>query len=475
MSNALKTLFQNIADAIRAKTGDTATMKPAEFPEKIAAIDTGSGDEGYDYHVSVGEAFEISYDGSSPTVECPSFLEYNDDGGILVFTAVSNGTGTIRLYDSDTLIGEYSVKVGTSGGSVAGAVTVSFCNYDGTELFSRQVFIGDDCPDPITQGRMETPTRENTAQNTFVYSGWSLTAGGAVSSSALTNLTEDRTVYAAYTASARYYTARFYDGDTLMVTRSVAYGAQAVPPDTAKDGYTFVAWEPSDLTITQDTDFYGSWIEKVSFSGSTWAKISEMCENGEAAANFAVGDTKTFASADGTVTYQVRIVGMGLDTKSDGSGKAGITVVLTKTGNAAVAVETFSGPWSSSGFRTLCRGTIYESLPSDLQAVIKTVTKRTQYKYEGVNRETTLEETLFIPSLYELVDYSVNSYTDDGIEYPGFDTPAEREFSSFYGGTNYNWATRTTQNKDTYYITGAGYYVSMSNSGLMGLIPCFCI
>ena len=43
MANALGTLFQNIASAIRAKTGETGTMKPAEFPDKIAAIETGGG------------------------------------------------------------------------------------------------------------------------------------------------------------------------------------------------------------------------------------------------------------------------------------------------------------------------------------------------------------------------------------------------------------------------------------------------
>ena len=41
MANALGTLFGEIAGAIREKTGDTATMKPAEFPEKIAAIEGG--------------------------------------------------------------------------------------------------------------------------------------------------------------------------------------------------------------------------------------------------------------------------------------------------------------------------------------------------------------------------------------------------------------------------------------------------
>lgn len=41
--NALGTLFGDIASAIREKTGDTATMKPAEFPEKIAAIEASGG------------------------------------------------------------------------------------------------------------------------------------------------------------------------------------------------------------------------------------------------------------------------------------------------------------------------------------------------------------------------------------------------------------------------------------------------
>ena len=41
MANALGTLFGEIAGAIREKTGDTATMKPAQFPEKIAAIEAG--------------------------------------------------------------------------------------------------------------------------------------------------------------------------------------------------------------------------------------------------------------------------------------------------------------------------------------------------------------------------------------------------------------------------------------------------
>lgn len=46
MSNALTELFSDVADAIREKTGDTTTMKPAEFPERIRGIETDIGGNG---------------------------------------------------------------------------------------------------------------------------------------------------------------------------------------------------------------------------------------------------------------------------------------------------------------------------------------------------------------------------------------------------------------------------------------------
>lgn len=44
MANVLGELFQDIADAIRSKTGSTDTLKPNQFPEAIEGI-TGGGEE----------------------------------------------------------------------------------------------------------------------------------------------------------------------------------------------------------------------------------------------------------------------------------------------------------------------------------------------------------------------------------------------------------------------------------------------
>ena len=43
MANALKTLFTDIASAIREKTGEEGTMKPIDFPTKISEITGGGG------------------------------------------------------------------------------------------------------------------------------------------------------------------------------------------------------------------------------------------------------------------------------------------------------------------------------------------------------------------------------------------------------------------------------------------------
>lgn len=43
MANALASLFGDIANAIREKTGETETMAPSEFPDKISGIETGGG------------------------------------------------------------------------------------------------------------------------------------------------------------------------------------------------------------------------------------------------------------------------------------------------------------------------------------------------------------------------------------------------------------------------------------------------
>lgn len=188
--NVLGSLFQDIADAIRSKTGGTDKMAPNDFPDEILSITVGGG----------------------------------------------------------------------GGGSAEGCVTVTFMNSD-TVLFTRPVYVGDDCPDPVEQGRIETPAKESTVDTVYTHNGWTAADGAIASSAVLKNITEDKTVYAAYSKSVRKYTVTYYDedGTTVLYTEQVAYGNTPSYAPT-KDGAAFAGWTPTLSPVTGDVSYTASWI-----------------------------------------------------------------------------------------------------------------------------------------------------------------------------------------------------------------------
>lgn len=112
------------------------------------------------------------------------------------------------------------------------------------------------------------PTKASTAQYSYSFTGWSLTAGGAANASALKAVVSDRNVYAAFTSTVRKYTVRFYNGTTLAQTVSeVPYGSNAsytgdtpAKTDVEKpEDYEFTGWNPSPNGITGNTDCYAQY------------------------------------------------------------------------------------------------------------------------------------------------------------------------------------------------------------------------
>lgn len=183
--------------------------------------------------------------------------------------SIRGKTGKTDLIKSGNLSAEIdSIQTGGSGGgSAEGCVTVTFMNGN-VELFSRPVYIGDDCPDPITQGRFDTPTKESTAQYNYTYYGWGASDGGAADANILKNITEDKTVYAIFTATVRTYTITFYDedGTTVLATKQVPYGT--VPSYTpTKSGKAFDKWTPTLVPVTGNASYTASWVSALG-SGS---------------------------------------------------------------------------------------------------------------------------------------------------------------------------------------------------------------
>ncbi len=341
------------------------------------------------------------------------------------------------------LIG-YQAAKNAGGGASEDVRYVTFMSYDGlTEVGKLPVAAGYDCPNP----KFAAPTKPSTAQYTYTHVGWATTPNGALDNNALKAVTADRVVYAAYAAVTRYYTVTYYDedGTTVLHTQTVAYGA--TPPSYApeKDGFQFDGWNPAVTTVTGDVSYKAVWSAMLTFANATWAQLAEISEAGEAANYFKVGDTKTlplnFSGTTENVT--VRIVGFNHDDLADGSGKAGISIVLASImQNDAVKIteKTAYGEgyiWKTSQTRTILNsGAVYSALPVELRNVIKSVTKTSNAglseNYGGLPKNSlyTTTDKVWLPSSTEVgFDADLNASEvahGQGTRYEYYDSAAKR-------------------------------------------------
>ena len=296
-----------------------------------------------------------------------------------------------------------TLESGGGGESTDLVKYVTFLNEDGTTLYQMPVLVGDDCKDPVTHGDISTPTKESTNTEVFTHSGWTSTVGGTADSSILKNITEDKTVYAAYTASVRYYTVTFYDGETLLESVQVAYGGTATPTEIPiKDGSTLSGWNPSPTNVTADVECYAVW-EESSFYNASWESVIYACQSNNVPSDWNVGDSKEMI-IDGT-SYTIDIIGKNHDTYADG-GAAPLTFQLHDCLDTTYQMNTTAtnvGGYDSTAMHTTHLPAIKALMPTEVQAAIKSVGKKTMtnaasWAYETVNCD------LFLLSKKEVLD-----------------------------------------------------------------------
>ena len=203
-----------------------------------------------------------------------------------------------------------------------------YYNYDGTELLYTETI--QDGGNGTYTGQ---PSRASTAANTFTFAGWSLyTNQTTADATATQNITRDRNVYAAYTATGRTYTVYFYVGSTLAQTvNNVPYGAsatytEATPVDPSGNGMDFTGWLPAPTNIQGNTSCYAQFAspEPEHTITDTWEEIIQHVELGDYATRYSEGDTMSLnLGSEGYINMQ--IVAFDTDDKADGSGKAPIT------------------------------------------------------------------------------------------------------------------------------------------------------
>lgn len=389
------------------------------------------------FELAIGKKYTVMWDGTE--YSCTAYdgsaaldldnVVYIGNGS--AFDQPSNGEPFAILYVSGVGVvsalsdAAESHRIGIyqkgSGGSSDDVRYVTFMSHDGLiEYGKKAVAVGDDCADPITRGVFATPTRESDAQYNYTFYGWATTPNGGADADALKAVAEDKTVYANFASTVRKYTITFYDDDgtTVLNTLSVAYGS--VPSYTpTKSEFDFAGWNPEPVAVTGDASYVASWTEMISFATSTWEKISELSQSGEAEKYFAIGDTRIIpVTYDGkTYNYTAKIVGFDHDDlrDSDGGGKAGISIMFFTTMATAKQMNTTDwsssnkGNWGTSSLRTFVNNTFVTYLPADLRSVLRYVKK--SYRAAGTSTIKQEETRIWIPSMNEVGGTSLASHS----------------------------------------------------------------
>lgn len=386
---------------------------------KAALVEKGQAVSNTDTFRSYAEKVKAIPTGIDITLvdNVPIALDFSG-GNQLVDAGEGYAVKSATIIKPDTLIPE-NIKAGVTIAGIDGAyegggggssadervkyVTFVYEENGETKEYSYPVISGDTCRDPVTLGLINKPTKESTPQYTYEHNGWSLTDGGSASASALTNVTEDRTVCAAFSATLREYTITYLDDNgSELHSETRKYGDELtyVPE---KEGCKFIGWSPELATVTGDAVYTASWEESVSLEATSWERIAEISASGEAENTFALGDTKTLTLTldDGSIqSLQVEIVGFNHDVDTSGN-PIGITF-MTKQVFVLSPTQTMGGKkWSTTTMKTWCNSTLLGYFPEQLQKVVKAAKKKTVYQNSSTEQTT---DTVWLPCAREMYD-----------------------------------------------------------------------
>lgn len=208
--------------------------------------------------------------------------------------------------------------------------------------------------------------------------------------------------------------------------------AERMMTNGANDFYCWGAYQWSGtawVLLTTYKSFLGSWAELpglppvgTSLAACTWEQINRIGAAGKQADYFAIGDEKPITlSTSEVITLQ--IIGFNHDNLSGGtSGKAPITFGFKSCMNTAQKMNPTStnvGGYSGCALYTTINNAIYNSLPDDLRAVMKNVSKLTSAGNQSATIVTT-QEKLFLLSEVEIFGSITYAKSGEGTQYAFF-------------------------------------------------------
>lgn len=211
----------------------------------------------------------------------------------------------------------------------------------------------------------------------------------------------------------------------------------------------------------------------------TWEEIKIIADLGMGDEYFNLGDTKTFTTTDG-IEVVMEIIAFDADTKTDGTGTAGITwlsknIIATRNMNSTASN---ANGWKESELRAWMQNDFYTVIPLEVKNVIATVNKT----YADVTSMSTLScaDNIWIPSVHEVCKYTDYYGEHEGPTYTNYFNEDERRIRYDVNGNPVEWWLRSTHNhysgyKTQFYSIVSGGYNSMKiANNTYGVVLGFC-
>lgn len=231
-------------------------------------------------------------------------------------------------------------------------------------------------------------------------------------------------------------------------------------------------------TVTIDTQRV-QYLSLIPLNDMSWAQIDTLGTAGVLGKIFALGDTKDVTlSGIGTMTLQIADFDHDYLSGTTTANKAAVTFLcknlLYQTYQMNSSSNTNNGGFSSSPLRSTLNDSIYNALPSDLKAVIKTA-----YKWYGTGKNTTNGKwsghKLWLPLAFEMFGESIYSpatehTTGNARQYPIFTNNASRikKMNNGGGSAAYYWLASPSAATSTNFCgvggNGSNYSYDASNS-----------
>lgn len=212
----------------------------------------------------------------------------------------------------------------------------------------------------------------------------------------------------------------------------------------------------------------------------TWDEIKAISEAGKGDEYFNLGDTKTFTTTDGK-TIVMEIVAFNADTKSDGSGTAGITwisrdIVANHEMNSSA---TNTNGWAASSLRAWLQSDFYATLPEEVKNKIVSVNK--SYYDATTNSTLSCVDNVWIPSNYEMANgrHSWHDFEGYGVSYTEYFSVDSACIKYPIGsGTGGTYWLRSAKNNSEYFqyivYTQGQSTVGFPATSTMGVVLGFC-